>query len=138
MDPISLALITGAATGLATSGADHALEGVVSTYTALKQRIIAKFSPESRLARAIQDVEDEYDSVAYQAVLQEQVAKTKATEDQAILQAAQALLDEIQQQPDGAQHIQNVYGHHIAAAQHGNAYTYNYGPDTPPPASPRS
>jgi len=133
MDPITLAIVAAVTAGVA-SGAGKAAELAVSDgYHALKELIQRKFGADSRLARAVQDVEDEPASKGAPVVLQEQVARAQADQDAEVLKAAQALLDAVKAQPAGAQIVQQASGSNIAQAAGGSTASVNV---NMPPAKP--
>jgi phage terminase small subunit len=125
MDPITLAIVTAIAAGAASGLSKVTEQAVVDGYNALKELIKRKFGADSRLVRAVQDVEDEPDSQGAPVVLQEQVAKAQVVKDDEILQAAQSLLDAVKAQPGGAQTVQNVIGNFNAVAGSGGTATVN-------------
>jgi hypothetical protein len=114
MDPITTAIIGGLTAG-ATKVATNALG---DAYAGLKSLLERKFGADSEVARKVADLEARPDSQGRQASLQEEVAIAKADQDQELVQAANALLEQVKAVPQGAQYIQNVSGSG-AAAMHG-------------------
>lgn len=134
MDPITLAIVTGIATGLATSAGDATLESLARGYRAFTSAIKARFGTESELARSIGGLEANPDSEARKALLHEEVVKAKADQDPELLKAAQELLEQLSAQPGGQQYIQNVQGNLNATVQgSGTASVHNYEPRPNPP-----
>jgi hypothetical protein len=122
MDPVTLALAAALAalgSGMAKSAGAVGENVVRDAYTGLKHLLRTKFGSDSRVAKAVDDLEAEPDSEGYKVVLREQVAKAQADHDPDVLQAAQALLDRLGAQPGGAQFIQHVVGNYNAVAGHG-------------------
>ena len=110
MDPITAAIIAALAAGLTEVGKNT----IVDAYTGLKSLLKKKFGDNSKVVKAVDNLEEEKDSKGYQITLQEQIAKAKADQDQELVQAAQALLREIRTQPGGEQHIQSIVGNYNA------------------------
>ncbi len=110
MDPITAAIVAALAAGLTEVGKN----AVVDTYTGLKSLLKKKFGDDSKVVKAVDDLEEEKDSKGRQLTLQEQVAKAKADQDQELVQKAQELLNQIKSQPGGERHIQSVVGNYNA------------------------
>jgi hypothetical protein len=123
VDSITSAIIA----GLAISAGKVGVSVLVDAYQGLKDLLKQKFGADSRLVRAVSDLEEDPESKGQQAVLQEQVIKVKADQDLEILKAAQALLDKVKAQPGGAQAIQQATGSYIAQATHGSTASVNVG-----------
>jgi hypothetical protein len=119
MDPITTTIIAAITAGAAKSIGQVAEKAIVDGYQALKSLIVRKLGDESKVVRAIKDIEDEPESKAYQAVLEEQVAKSGVDKDTEVVKAAQGLQEQIKAQPDGEQHIQSASGSYIAQADRG-------------------
>ena len=110
IDPITAAIVAALAAGLTEVGKNT----IVDAYTGLKSLLKKKFGDDSKVVKAVDNLEEEKDSKGYQITLQEQIAKAKADQDQELVQAAQALLREIRTQPGGEQHIQSIVGNYNA------------------------
>ncbi len=104
MDPITAAIVAALAAGLT----EVRKNAVVDAYNGLKSLLKKKFGDDSKVVKAVDDLEEEKDSKGRQLTLQEQIAK--ADQDPELRQAAQALLSEIRTQPGGEQHIQSIVG----------------------------
>jgi hypothetical protein len=111
MDPITAAIIA----GLAEGATKVATSAVADAYEALKATITRKLGGESRVAKAVAGLEVRPDSNAWKGVLQEEVAAARADQDPDIRKAAQALLDQINLKPSGAQYSQKLSGSGAAA-----------------------
>lgn len=117
MEPITTAAIVAAlAAGIVKSAGSVGEKVLVDSYAALKGLLQRKFGGESKLVKAVDDLEAKPDSDGRKLTLKEEVGEAKADEDPEIRQAAQALLDQLQAQPGGQQHIQHAMGSYIAQA----------------------
>lgn len=121
MDPVTTAIVAATSAGM-TQMAENM---VLDAYEGLKSLIRRKFGPDSDIVVAVETLEDKPKSKARQAMLQEEVENAEANKEQEILKAAQALIDTLNTQANGAQaiqNIQNVYGNYSAVAgSHGTA-----------------
>jgi len=79
----------------------------------------AKFGADSDLADAVAGLEKHPDSDGRKQTLHEEIVAAKADENPELVELARALLDRIESQPGGAQHIQNAVGNYIAQADRG-------------------
>jgi disulfide oxidoreductase YuzD len=110
MDPISVAIVAVLTAGLTNVGK----QAVMDTYEGLKSLLKKKFGNDSKVVKAVDDLEEEKDSKGRQLTLQEQIAKAKADQDQELVQKAQELLNQIKRQPGGEQRIQSIVGNYNA------------------------
>jgi hypothetical protein len=110
MDPITAAIVAALAAGLTEVGKNAVME----TYTGLKSLLKKKCGEESKVVKAVDDLEEEKDSKGRQLTLQEQVAKAKADQDPELVHKAQELLNQIKSQPGGEGHIQSIVGNYNA------------------------
>lgn len=104
MDPITAAIIAGIAAGATSGATDVVKQGLVDAYNGLKRRLLDHSGNASRLARVIQDAEEDPESKGVKLTLEEQVARTGAAQDPVIVQAAQqlqALIDQMQDRAGG-------------------------------------
>ncbi len=125
MEPITTvilsALIAGAAAGVGEAGKKLVVDG----YEALKAALTARFGADSGLAGAVAGLEKHPDSDGRKQTLHEEIVAAEAHEDPELVELARALLDRIESQPGGAQHIQNAVGSYIAQADRGATATVN-------------
>lgn len=121
MDPISTAIVSAVAASIGKVGG----EAIVDAYNGLKALIIRKYGADSKVAKAVDEVEANPESKSRPAVLSEEVVAAKADQDQELLAAAQALLDQIKTQPGGAQIVQTVTGSYNAVAVDHSTATVN-------------
>ncbi len=119
MDPITTAIIAGAAAG-ATKVATQA---VADAYNALKELLKKKLGAQSEVVKAVENVEAKPDSAGRKETLKEEVTAAKADQDAELVKVAQALLDKLNAQPGGAQMIQQATGSYIAQASGGSTAT---------------
>lgn len=108
MDPITAAIIGAVAAGLAAGTTDTAKKVVADAYDGLKSLIKRKLGSESKVAQAIADVEANPQSEGRKAVLQEEVTTAKADQDEELVAAANALIEQIKSLPQGQQYIPTI------------------------------
>jgi hypothetical protein len=117
MEPITTtAIVAALAAGAVKSAASVGEKVLVDGYAALRALLQRKFGDQSRLIQAVDELEAKPDSEGRKLTLKEEVENAKADEDSEIRQKAQALLDQLEAQPGGRQHIQNAVGSYIAQA----------------------
>lgn len=117
MDPITMALLAGAAAAAGQIGGrmvegvgNAAREAVLDAYHGLTDLIAKKYGAQSKVVTAVTAVEAAPDSPARKAVLQEAVSAVKAADDAELLALAHALLDKVRALRGGMQVVQNVTG----------------------------
>ncbi len=93
MDPITLA-ITAALANLSQNV-------IKDAYVAFKAVLQDKFGVKSELVEAVDKLEEKPDSKTRQAMLQEEVASSKADQDPDLLQVAKSLIEQLKQLPGG-------------------------------------
>ena len=98
MDPITTAIVTAVATGLAQ-------DVIKDSYQALKVALNKKFGSESDVIDAVEKLEKKPDSEARKAALQEEFEIAKVNDDPDLLKLARDLLDKIKKQPGGQEII---------------------------------
>lgn len=126
MDPISTAIIAALTAGVVGGVSDVGKKLIGDAYEAIKVIIKRKFGAESKVIKAVGELEENPDSQARKSVVAEEVKAVKADEDSEILAAAQALLDKIKAQPGGSEQIQMIAsGSYIAQASHGGNASVN-------------
>jgi hypothetical protein len=76
---------------IASAAGSFGVEAVKSGYAKLKELIRSKYGKKSALAEAVQQLEQNPDSVGRKAVLAEEVEKSGAHKDAELRQAAEAL-----------------------------------------------
>ncbi len=119
MEPFTTVILSALAAGAAAGVTEAGKKLVVDGYEALKAALTAKFGADSELADAVAGLEKHPDSDGRKQTLHEEIVAAKAQEDPELVKLAQALLDQIESQPGGAQHIQNAVGSYIAQADRG-------------------
>ncbi len=92
MDPITGAIVAAATAGVTELGK----KAVVDAYNALKVKIQAKFGGESKIAKAVEAVEDEPEFEPNQTALAGRVEQVDAAEDKELQELAQTLLEALQ------------------------------------------
>lgn len=110
MDPITTAILAALSAGAMGGVTELSKTVITETYQKLKDVLITKFGPKSKVVSAIAALEEEQDSKGRQLTLQEQIINAKADQDQEIVQVAQLLLSEVRRQPGGEQHFQSIMG----------------------------
>ena len=123
MEPITTALLSALAAGAAAGVGEAGKKLVVDGYEALKAALTARFGADSELADAVAGLEKHPESDGRKQMLHEEIVAAKADEDSGLVELARALLDRIESQPGGAQHIQKAVGNYIAQADRGGTAT---------------
>src|SRR5215469_246113 len=100
MDPITTAVLASLPL-LAT-------DAVKSAYEGLKAIIRKKWGDNGSIAKAITAIEQDPDSKAQAAVLEEKVVSTKATEDVEVAQALHKLIEQIKAQGAGSEALAKI------------------------------
>ncbi|MEM1128379.1 MAG: hypothetical protein AAGI71_17170 [Bacteroidota bacterium] len=104
MDPATLltaALVGGASAALK----DTVAQAVKDAYAGLKRLVLDGYE---KLGRSLQDIEDDPADEDYQRMLEKKAAQSEATEDEALMAQAQALLDLLRQHdPEAASIVLN-------------------------------
>ncbi len=91
MDPITTAIVTALSAGLAGVGK----ESIRDAYQGLKMLLNRKFGSQSKVVKAVEDLEGNPSSQPRTAVLQEEVAKAGADRDPELLRTANYILQQI-------------------------------------------
>ena len=123
MDPVTTAIVAAIAAGVGAGTTEVSKQALIDAYNVLKHKLKQFFGEDSKLANAVDELEQDPDSEGRKLILKEQVAKTQADQNPELLASAQVLLDQLKAQPGGEQHIQNAIGHHIAQADRGGRAT---------------
>ena len=126
MDPVSAAIIAGLAAGVAKGVTDVGQKLMVDAYAALKGALQHKFGPDSDLVEAVEHLEKKPEAEARRKGVEEEVKAAQADQEPEVLAAAEALLDKLKAQPEGAERVQMIArGSYIAQASHGGTATVN-------------
>ncbi len=123
MEPIATVILSALVAGAAAGVGEVGKRLVVDGYEALKAALTARFGADSELADAVAGLEKHPDSDGRKQTLHEEIVAAKADADPELVELARALLDQIESQPGGAQHIQNAVGNYIAQADRGATAT---------------
>lgn len=119
MDPVTL-IITALTAGAAAGGQSVVTDAIKDAYAGLKVLIKRKFAGKPSAEVAL--TEHENDPQTWQAPLKKALLQEHLDQDAEILQAAQALLDQIRTQPGGENYTQTIVGNYNAQVQgSGNA-----------------
>ena len=94
-------------------------DAVNDSYKALKSALKKKFGSDSDVVDAVEGLEKKPDSKGRRATLQEEIENSKVNEDSEIVQLAQDLLNQLQEQPSGQQVIQQTVSNVKYAATSG-------------------
>ena len=92
MEPITTAIVAAVGAGLAKV----AETAILDAYNGVKSAIVKRFGADSKLEKAVKNVEDDPESAGYKMNLDEQLAKTGANKDPDILKAVKQLLDALE------------------------------------------
>lgn len=105
MDPVTSALVNSIMSGAATGLAAAAGMAATDAYNGFKALLQRKFGHDSALLKSVQELEQNPDSKARKAVVEEEVAKSGAHCDEELLAAAGKLLELLKGvQPQAAYH----------------------------------
>ena len=125
MDPITMAIVTAITTGVTSGTTEVGKQVIVDAYRALKKLLQQKFGSESKVVKAVEEVEGTPDSKGRQQTLQEEVAKVHADQDPELVQAAQGLLKQLGLPSASSRHSQTAIGSYIAQAQENSSANVN-------------
>lgn len=132
MDPITSAIIAALTAGATGGLTDTTKKLIADLYGSIKERIQQKHGKESKVAKAINDLESEPGFVPYQAGLHQRINESGIDRDPEIVGLANRLLSLIQQNQNGArqQNIQNVCGNgNVVAGPYGTAINLQRQPE---------
>ena len=118
MDPITLIL-----TALGAGAQSVVSDVIKDTYTGLKTLIQRKFAGKASAEVAL--TEHETDPQTWQAPLKKALIQEHLDQDTEILQAAQALLDQLQAQQGGKGYKQSIVGNYNAQVQGSGSASVN-------------
>jgi hypothetical protein len=121
MDPVTTAIVSAIAAGLAR-GSGAVAEGILpDAYRQLKELLRQRIADSGAVSTAIAELESRPDSNARVGVLVEEMATCGAAQDADLIAAARTLLDHIATSPS-SMHLQNAEGSYIAQSdRHGHA-----------------
>lgn len=114
MDPVTL-IVTALTAGAAAGSQSFVTDAIKDAYAGLKALIKRKFAGKASAEVAL--AEHETDPETWQAPLKKVLIQEHLDQDTQILQAAQALLDQIQAQPGGKHYTQSIIGNYNAQVQ---------------------
>lgn len=119
MEPITFtAIVAALSAGVASGVGEVGKSALVDVYQGLKGALKRKFGDESEVVETVDMLENRPDSESRRGMVQEELERAKVDQDPEVRQMAQELLDRLQVQPGGEQHIQNAVGSYIALADH--------------------
>ena len=98
MDSITAAIVAALAAGVIGGVTDVGKSAIVDAYQGLKSLLKSKFGGESKVVKAVDDLEGTPDSKGRQETLQEEVAKAHADQYLDILEAANKMSALLQSQ----------------------------------------
>jgi hypothetical protein len=125
MDPITASIVATLAAGVLSGTARISENLVYNAYQSLRNLLEKKHGSESDLLKAIRNLESKPESVGRRTTLQEEIVSTKSDQDPEIVQAAQALLDHLNESSDKRIQGQIAEGSFIAQADHGSSASVN-------------
>jgi Tfp pilus assembly protein PilN len=107
MDPVTMAIVNGiacgAASSLVTATVPAAVKAATDAWNSFKALLQRKFGQDSALLKSVQELEQNPDSKARKEVVAEEVAKSKAHQDEELLAAAGKLLELLEESAGGGQ-----------------------------------
>jgi hypothetical protein len=135
MDPITTAILAAVSPALT----DVAKSGIKDAYEALKAVIRRKWGDTAPISKAISAIEEDPNSKAQAAVLEEKVSAVKATDDAEVAQALQQLVEQMKTHGVGGEAVAkmqiNISGgvvQGVVGAENVTVGSLNFG--TPPKA----
>ena len=111
MEPVTMittAIVAALSAGAAAGVKDAATKAVADGYTALKSAIAKRFGEKSAVANAVEQLEAKPDSQGRQLTLGEEVEAAGVDDAPELLEVARTLLETLEAQPGGEQHIHQV------------------------------
>ncbi len=119
MDVITTAILAGATAGLAGGATEVGKQAALDAYSGLKGLLQRTFGANSSLAQAVTLAEAEPDSQGRQLMLAEEVTKAQATEQEALVQAAETVLVKLNESNVGQQAL-GKFNVQVSGGQVGN------------------
>lgn len=92
MDPITTAIIAGVAASVTGDVTAAGKKAVVDAYDAIKKAVKSKFGKDSKLSKAITELEENPESKRQQMLLAETMAMEKADQDLKLISIAEQLV----------------------------------------------
>jgi len=105
MDPITAAIVAALTAGVAAGATEVGKKVIVDAYDGLKAALKKKFGDDSKITKAVTDLESEPDFKPNQDALAGRVAQANAADDPELKQLAQALIEALQSTPEGKQAV---------------------------------
>jgi hypothetical protein len=125
MDPVTL-ILAALAAGAASGAKDIASDAIRDTYGALKRLVQRKFQGDEAQELVLDKHEE--DPEVWKEPLKKALTDTGADQDEAILERAKALLEQIPPDSETAKFINNVYGGQVGAVVQGSGNTVTINP----------
>jgi len=122
MDPVTL-IVTALTAGAAAGSQSVVTDAIKDAYAGLKALLKHKFAGKASAEVAL--AEYETDPETWQAPLKKVLIQEHLDQDTEILQAAQALLNQLQAQPSGKHYIQSIVGNYNAQVQGSGSASVN-------------
>jgi hypothetical protein len=104
MDPISTTIFT----ALGVMGSEVIKSGVKDAYDALKAVIRRKWGESAPISKALAALEEDPQSKAQAAVLEEKVVQAKATDDAEVAQALHKLIEQMEMDGVGGEAVARI------------------------------
>ena len=118
---ISLALISGVASGLTETGKD----AISDTYKALKKKLSEKFGKSSNIPKAINLLEESPDSKIIKDSLAKEIERVEANKDSEILKIAGLLIELLSKEKYASSNTQIINGNYNAVSSGGGIASVN-------------
>jgi len=132
MDPISAALIAAATAGVVGGATEVGKSLLVDAYTALRDALKAKFGAESKVGKAVDELESNPKSNGRKETVKEEMAAANVGADRDLVKLANALIEQLKTQPGGASLVQQIaQGDQNVQAAGGSSVTVSYGAAPP-------
>lgn len=126
MEPITSVAIGAALSYLAQHAGQAAIGKLVEdAYEKLKATLRQKFGGDSDVVKSVEQLEAKADSEGRRLMLKEELETSGAERDPKVRAAAQELLDRLEAQPGGEQHVQYAIGSFISQADRGSTAQVN-------------
>lgn len=124
MEPVTFtAIVAALSTGLTAGVGKAGEDALADAYQALKTTLKRRFGDEDAVVEAVDVLEKKPESESRKGMLREEVDRAAVDQDPEVLDMAQKLLEQIEAQPGGEQHVQYAKGSYIAQADRGSSAT---------------